>query len=176
MASNASREAAEFGLEATREAQRNIREMYEQDREDFRPYREAGTGALGRLTGMFESSPRYDLPQSVQRRLTGPGDTYTPVSPGMQSLARLTGTAPRSIGAGQTPEADAVPALRPRTPNVSTTMPVDQPGRRLGPATLDRETGVSAELVTFQAPTGQTFQAPAAKIAFYEQQGARRIA
>ena len=216
MAANASREAAEFGLEATREAQRNLREMYETDREDFRPYREAGTGALGRLTGMFESAPRYDLPQSVQRRLTGPGDTYTPVYPGMQSLARLTGSAPRPVGAGQTPAAAAGTSRgglfsggkpdwmdentwrrlsseavgygwggrRPGDPPsrrswdttdpVSTTMPVPVEGGRVSEGMPDGGSG-TGHMVKLRAPTGVLFDAPVARVPFYEQQGAQRV-
>lgn len=148
-AARASDRASEIEAQAARDGLAEIRRQYDTDRADFEPYRTAGANSLARMTGSLDTAQAPALPQSVQRRLTGPGDTYTPASP----LARMTGSQMPQDGSSPAP-----PQLRAPQPGVSTGMPVPE-----------------GDVVTLRTPGGQTFQVPAAQAQSFEARGAMRL-
>lgn len=74
----ASDRAAELELEGYREGLAFLREQWEKYNKDYEPFLTAGQGAIGRLSTRMEGAAPPGMPASVQRRLTGPGETYTP--------------------------------------------------------------------------------------------------
>lgn len=71
MASDASAEGARIQAAAYDRGQRQLREMYDQDRADFAPYREAGGAAITNMAALQASTPRLQMPASVQARIGG---------------------------------------------------------------------------------------------------------
>lgn len=165
MASNASKRAAQIQADAYRDALKQTREMYDIDRADFQPYLTAGHAAVTRMGDLLANSSPPPLPASVQRRLTGQGDTYTPSIdqrtgervPAPRTMADLA----RPVGAGQTPAANVAPPIpasvvSPPGPPVSTKMPV--PLR-----------------IRVQAPDGEIRELPEPQALKAMQLGARRV-
>ena len=164
-ASDASDRAAQIQADAFDRGLTQQREMYETDRADFAPYRDAGGRAVTRMADLTANYTPPSMPASVSRRLTGAGDTYTPIPSGGRSMADLA----RPSGYGQTPAAAAnrpTPQASQQPAPVSTTMPVD--GR---PALI-----TASHTVRMQAPTGEQQDVPLERVAFFESRGARRVA
>lgn len=186
IASDASEKAAKIQADSYREGLKQLREMYDQDRADFAPYRDAGGRSVTRMSDLLAAQNPTPMPASVQARLSGPGETYTPVpiGPGldprtMQPRPAMYGTASSMADLGR----PVTPQMRPPVPGqsgpgpvdpnslensftgdtrgtpVSTTMPVDRPGGT----------------VQLLAPTGEVRAVPADQADAWMRLGAKRL-
>lgn len=186
VASKASDRAAQIQANAYREGLHLQRQLYEQDRADFAPYRTAGTAGVARMADLLGQQSPPGVPASVQRRLTGPGETYQPVpiGPGLDpitmkprppiygnnagTMAALAGP----VGFGQRPGAAATRS--------SLTMPSDMAGQASSPPVstsmpVPTPTHPVSRIIILEAPTGEqrTLSADDPAAALYIANGAR---
>lgn len=156
ISSNAAKKAAQTQSDAGDKALAFQREQYEQARQEFNPYQQAGYGALGRL-GTAAAAPPVNFQPGQSRQLGLPqGVPPAPMGARVAAGGAAPGGGVVAAGLQGTPVAGPGPAA---------TAPPNAP-----------QNGASAALWTLQAPDGTTKQLPPEVAQQFVARGATRVA
>lgn len=158
LANKAAQKAADQQLKANAEALALQKQIYEQTRADFAPYRESGAAAMGTLSSLMGlpggggGSTAPNAPLQAAGMTTGSGLT-----------TRQPGDPEIGVHPGQAPPVDAPTPYRPQVGGVAVSTPVEQ------------RTASSMAPQRMRAPDGSEEDVPGELVSHFEHAGAVRV-